>query len=134
MGSGVGVDPQGRSAHPQYPPPPARTTGGKLALLAVSLWPVFYLGVFVLWILNTFLGWGDWTPPGGLVFAGHCTTMLVTLALSGWYIYAVVKHPSLDQTMRLVWILVLFQFNVFAMPVYWYLHVWRAPGEPPGGR
>ncbi len=134
MGSSVGVGPQGRSPYPQYPPPPARTTGGKLALLALSLWPVLYLGVLLLWFLSTFSGWGDWAPPGGFVFGGHCTTMLLSLGLQGWYIYAVVKHPLLDQTMRLVWILVLFQFNVLAMPVYWYLHVWRAPGEQLAGR
>ena len=131
MGGVVRVGQEARSPRPAYPPPPAHTAPGKIALLALTLAPLLYLGVFFLWFLGEFSGWGDWTPRAGIIFSAHCTAILVGVALQAWYTYAAVKNPALDQTMRIVWILVLFQFNMLAMPVYWYRHVWHAPNHQP---
>ena len=131
MSGVVHVGQKAPSPRPAYPPPPAHTAAGKIALLVLTLAPLLYAGVFVLWFLGAFFGWGDWTPRMGIMVSAHCTAMLMGLALTAWYVYAAVKNPALDQSMRIVWILVLFQFNILAMPVYWYRHVWQAPGHLP---
>jgi hypothetical protein len=43
------------------------------------------------------------------------------------YIILAVKNESLDQTMRIVWIVLFATMGVAVNPVYWYLYVWRQP-------
>jgi hypothetical protein len=78
-------------------------------------------------------------PPAvvaGLValFAVHIITMILILALIALYIILALKSDHLDQTTRIVWVLLLYMLNMFVMPVYWYLYIWRAaPANPAGG-
>ena len=58
------------------------------------------------------------------LFAAHMFTILLSLALMPLYIILAVKG-SLDQTMRIVWIILICMMGMFAMPVYWYLYIWR---------
>jgi ATP-dependent Zn protease len=70
-------------------------------------------------------------PPGliGLgfvtLFAVHLITILLMIGLMPLYIILVVKSDRLDQTMRIVWVVLICMLGMFAMPVYWYLYVWR---------
>ena len=63
------------------------------------------------------------------LFAALLITMLLMMGLMPLYIILVVKSDRLDQTMRIVWVVLICMLGIFAMPVYWYLHVWR--NEPP---
>jgi uncharacterized membrane protein YqjE len=70
-------------------------------------------------------------PPGLLglgfvtLFAVHLITILLMIGLMPLYIILVVKSDRLDQTMRIVWVVLICMLGMFAMPVYWYLYVWR---------
>jgi hypothetical protein len=57
----------------------------------------------------------------------HSATMLLMLALMPFYILLAVKNERLDQTMRIVWIVLFCTVGMFANPVYWYLEIWRKP-------
>jgi len=57
----------------------------------------------------------------------HFATILVMMALMPFYIILAVKNEQLDQTMRIVWIILFCMIGVLANPVYWYLQVWRKP-------
>ena len=65
------------------------------------------------------------------LFAAHATTILLIMGLMPLYIILAVKSDRLDQTMRIVWVVLICMLGMFAMPVYWYLYIWR--NEPSSG-
>ena len=60
----------------------------------------------------------------------HFATILVMMALMPFYIVLAVKNEQLDQSMRIIWIVLFCLVGLFANPVYWYLQVWRKPKRP----
>jgi hypothetical protein len=67
--------------------------------------------------------------PIGLVvlFAVHFVTIWLMLGLLVLYIVLAIKREGFDQTTRIVWIILICLMGTLAMPVYWYLYVWRDP-------
>lgn len=66
------------------------------------------------------------------VFALHMLTILLTLALMPLYIVLAVKNEQLDQSMRIVWVVLLCTMGMLVNPVYWYLYIWKkSPAAPP---
>lgn len=65
------------------------------------------------------------------LFAAHLITILLIMGLMPFYIILAVKSTRLDETMRIVWVVLICMLGMFAMPVYWYLYVWR-DAPPPG--
>ena len=63
------------------------------------------------------------------LFMVHLLTILLILALMPFYIILAVKNERLDQTMRIIWIVLLCTLGMLANPVYWFLYVWRKPGS-----
>lgn len=67
-------------------------------------------------------------PIGIVIFFGaHMITILLIMALMPLYIILAVKSDRIDQTMRIVWVVLICMVGMFAMPVYWYLCIWREP-------
>ena len=101
-----------------------------------TAWPLVYMFIFfffALFISGPFMGGG--TPPTGphrayqwfqLLLVLHLGTMLLMAALLAFYIVHVFKNPAIPDK-RTLWAVVLFFGNVIAMPVYWFLYVWREP-------
>jgi hypothetical protein len=69
------------------------------------------------------------------IFVLHLFTILLMIALMPFYIILAVKNELLDQSMRIIWVVLLCTLGLLANPVYWYLYVWRKPGsnEPRNG-
>lgn len=65
-----------------------------------------------------------------LVFVLHMFTILLTFLLMPLYIILAVKNERLDQTMRIVWVVLACTVGVFSNVVYWYLYIWRTPKPP----
>ena len=67
--------------------------------------------------------------PVGVValFGAHIFTIFLIMGLMPLYIILVVKSDRLDQTMRIIWVVLICMLAFFAMPVYWYLYIWREP-------
>jgi hypothetical protein len=59
------------------------------------------------------------------LFGVHMMTILLMVGLMPLYIILAVKDDRLDQTMRIVWIVLFCTMGLLAMPVYWYLNIWR---------
>lgn len=55
----------------------------------------------------------------------HFGTMLLIAALVTFYIVHVFKSSALLGQKQALWAVVLLLGTVIAMPVYWYLYVWR---------
>lgn len=71
-------------------------------------------------------------PIGIVIFFGiHMLTILLIMGLMPLYIILVVKSDRLDQTMRIIWVVLICMVGMFAMPVYWYLNIWRDPPVTP---
>lgn len=66
------------------------------------------------------------------LFIAHMATILLMIALLPLYIVLAIKNVGLDQTMRIVWVVLFCTVGLLAMPVYWYLCVWRATPANPG--
>jgi hypothetical protein len=59
------------------------------------------------------------------LFIVHMLTILWIIALVVFYVLLAVKNDQLDQNMKIVWSLSLCLLTMLAMPVYWYLYVWK---------
>ncbi|MCU1263751.1 MAG: hypothetical protein JWM21_69 [Acidobacteria bacterium] len=113
----------------------------KIWLGIATIWPIVYMFLFVASIFSLFIFSGIHNggppvlgpePPSILfplgfmgLFAVHLLTILGTLALTVFYIIRVFKTESLDQNMKIMWMLLLFFMGMLAQPVFWYLYIWR---------
>lgn len=68
-----------------------------------------------------------------VLMALHMATILLMTAQTPFYIVLAVKNVHLEQTMRIVWIVLFALVSVLASPVYWYLYIWRKPKDAPIG-
>ena len=70
--------------------------------------------------------------PIGIVvlFCAHMITILLTMGLMPLYIILTVKSERHDQTARIIWVVLICMLGMFAMPIYWYLYVWRDAPPP----
>ena len=69
----------------------------------------------------------------GLLTTLHLVTMILMMAQMPFYVVLAVKNERLDQTTRIIWIVILAVMSALAAPVYWYLYIWRKPisNSPP---
>jgi hypothetical protein len=61
----------------------------------------------------------------GALFIAHIFTIFLIMGLMPLYIILAVKSDRLDQTMRIVWVVLICTMGMLAQPVYWYLYIWR---------
>lgn len=106
----------------------------KILLGVGSIWPMIYVFIFIVFIVGmiAFSGAGGGRELGPmfgggfvLIFIIHFFTILLSLALTIFYIIHAVKNTRLDPNMRIVWIVLFFFGGMIAEPVYWYLEIWR---------
>jgi hypothetical protein len=109
----------------------------KLLLGLATLWPFSYLIFFFVTIFSLILfmpsageGESDFFPFLGVILPLHLFTMLSMMALIAFYIVNVFRNDRVEKDKKVLWTIVLFMGNMIAMPVYWYLYIWR---ESPAG-
>lgn len=107
----------------------------KLLLGLATVWPVAYMFLFFVFIFSTILSGGGnpVNPPMEfvLVFVLHLFTMLVIAALTIFYIVNVFRNERVEKDKKVLWAVVLFLGSLIAMPVYWYLYIWKPAPEAP---
>jgi hypothetical protein len=106
----------------------------KVLLGLATLWPFFYLILFFVVIFSTivFMPGPGGEPPGpppliALILPLHLFTMPAVMALMVFYIVNVFRNDRVDKDKKALWAVVLFMGNMIAMPIYWYLYIWREP-------
>lgn len=61
------------------------------------------------------------------VFKLHIVTMVLMVALIASYIVYLFKSGVVPKDKKALWCVVLVAGNMFAMPLFWFFYVWRAP-------
>ena len=68
-------------------------------------------------------------PPGEpqlpQLFIVNVVTYLWLLLMLVFYLTHVFRNNRLARNERVVWAIILPLFNMFIMPVYWYIYIWR---------
>ncbi|HEY0379071.1 MAG TPA: hypothetical protein VGC87_19300 [Pyrinomonadaceae bacterium] len=63
----------------------------------------------------------------GAIFTLQILLWLLTVGLTIFYIVNVFRNDRVVKDKKALWAVVIFMGSVFAMPVYWYLYIWREP-------
>jgi heme/copper-type cytochrome/quinol oxidase subunit 2 len=121
---------------------------GKAIVLGIfTAWPILYMMFFMCVVFGMFVLMSTGGQGGGseppmilwIIFPLHLLTMLEVVVLLVIYILHVFKTDRVPQEQKALWAVVLFLGNAIAMPVYWYLYIWREqnaakPESAPGAQ
>lgn len=109
----------------------------KILLGLATLWPFLYMILFFVFVFSSIFfmrgpAGAEAGPPLFFVvfFALHLFTMLWIMALTIFYMVNVFKNDRVDKDKKVLWAVVIFMGNLIAMPIYWYLYIWK---EAPAG-
>ncbi len=104
----------------------------KILLGLATLWPFLYLILFFLFVFSSILfmpGTGGEESGTNFFFAVfialHLLTMLWIMALTVFYMVNVFRNDRVDKDKKVLWAVVIFMGNMIAMPIYWYLYIWK---------
>ncbi len=94
---------------------------------AVLFYGALFISIFS--AVGSFHGNGPDFPGGWFTFAAILiiTTLVWIIVLLVGYIGHVYRNGQIESTMKLVWAVLIFFGNIFAMPIYWYIYIWRDP-------
>jgi hypothetical protein len=115
----------------------------KLILGLLSVWPIFYMVLFFLFVLGI-MGMSSWmmemdNPEGmmsgisaafGIVIVLHFLTIFTVLGLMAFYIIHAVQNQKLESNMKIMWVVLLCAAGMIVNPIYWYLNIWNEPAGP----
>ena len=102
----------------------------KLLVGFVTAWPPLYMLIFMGTIFaamaGAMAGGPDDSMPAWfqLIFFLHFITILIMFGLLAFYIVYLFKTDTIAQDKKVLWAVVLFFGNAFAMPVFFWLYVW----------
>jgi hypothetical protein len=112
-----------------------------LLVLGATLLPLAHLVFFFVTILVALAG-GLWGESGAAwftaLFVVHFLCIVWIWALLAFYLVFLFRSDAVPKDQKVLWAVVLFFGNMFAMPVFWFLYIWRpvtagvprAPAEP----
>ncbi|HUT29669.1 MAG TPA: hypothetical protein VMX13_07750 [Sedimentisphaerales bacterium] len=112
---------------------------GKVITLGVfTAWPFVYMVLFMCMmfgvVMSSFRGGRSWgaAPAFWIIFPLHLLTMVEIPVLLVIYIVYLFRTSRVAQDKKALWAVVLFLGNVIAMPVFWYLYIWKEGEETRG--
>ncbi len=105
----------------------------KLVLGVATLWPlIYFLGFTVLLfsIFTAIIEGRDGPEMFAVIAPIHIFTILWVFMLTVVYIVDLFRNDRVSGDKKALWAVVIFLGGLVAMPIYWYLYVWReAPGR-----
>lgn len=100
----------------------------KILLAILTAWPLAYMFIFFGFMIIAMTSHNTSIFP--VIFIFHFATILLMFGLITFYIVDVFRNNRVKQDQKALWAVVIFCGNMIAMPVYWYLFIWRDAGEP----
>ncbi|MHB0970999.1 MAG: hypothetical protein ACYC7A_10465 [Thermoanaerobaculia bacterium] len=102
----------------------------KILVAVLTVLPLIYMALF---FVGFFLSMSS-DPGDSVVFdhfpifmVVHFSVILLMFALLIFYVVFLFKTDAVRTDMKALWAVVLFFGGPIAMPVFWYLYVWRSP-------
>lgn len=107
----------------------------KIALGIGTVWPILYMFIFIIFIFSMvlFLPSGETSSTSGppvwffAIFPIHFLTILWIWVLVIIYIVDVFRNDRVPKDKQVLWLIVILLGGIIAMPIYWYLYIWREP-------
>ncbi len=105
----------------------------KILLGIATVWPFAYIILFMLFVFLLIF-----VQPGGdgfgalflLIIPVHMLTIFLAIGMQIFYIVDTFRNERVEKNQQIMWVILLVLLGLLAMPVYWYLNIWR---EVPGG-
>jgi len=99
----------------------------RIALGIATFWPFVYIFIFFAFIISTIAtkNSGQQDARFAYLIVIHFLTMFMMLGLVIVYIVDVFKNNLVNKDQKVLWAVVLFFGGMFAMPVYWYMFLWK---------
>lgn len=118
----------------------------KLLLGIMTVWPLIFIPAFIImmfaymagmiWLGETnasttgLRGADPFTNPVLVVLAIvigilHILTAINEILLFFIYVYHIMNNARLTDGQRISWVLLIIAASIFAMPIYFYLYIWR---------
>jgi hypothetical protein len=103
----------------------------KILLALATIWPFLYMILFMsVFVLSFFLRGNEPGLIWAIIIPLHILTMLWMIGLTVLYIVNVFRNDRVNKDMKVLWAVVLFMGSIIAMPIYWYLYIWRDVTSP----
>jgi len=117
----------------------SRTT--KILLGIAMLWPIFFVGLFILFFLGMAVAGphlgsshGELPPLVPILFGTmvvfYVLTFMGAFALQVIFLVHLFTTDRVQKDTKALWAVLLFLGGPLAMPVYWYFNIWREPAQP----
>lgn len=103
----------------------------KILLALATIWPFLYMILFMGVAVSLIFLRGN--EPGfiwAIIIPLHILTMLWIMGLTVFYMVNVFRNDRVNKDMKVLWAVVLFMGSIIAMPIYWYLYIWRVAPSP----
>lgn len=103
----------------------------KILLALATIWPFLYMILFMGVAVSLIFLRGN--EPGfiwAIIIPLHILTMLWIMGLTVFYMVNVFRNDRVNKDMKVLWAVVLFMGSIIAMPIYWYLYIWRDVTSP----
>ena len=108
----------------------------KLTLGALTVWPAVFslvaniLGFIILYRYFVHHSYQDTIVIFALILAvPSALTVLLAFGLLAYYINHIFKNNRLGKQTGVGWVVALWLGNLGAMPLYWYLYIWKEPAQ-----
>ena len=101
----------------------------KILLAAATIWPLIYMLLFMGFMFASFLSSDEPGALWAIIIPLHLLSMLLIMGLTVFYIVNVFRNDRVNKDMKVLWAVVLFMGSLLAMPIYWYLYIWRDAPE-----
>jgi hypothetical protein len=123
------------------------TRPGKIALGAVTVYPILYMFAFFAFVFGMMFvlpgrqsgpfGGGGGARPDifgyfAVLMVFHFLTILTMFGLLAFYVAHVIRNEAIKNEMKILWAVVVLMAGPLGMCVYWYMNIWKeTPLSPP---
>ncbi len=99
----------------------------KILLGIGSILPIIWLPFFILGVIGITLMPNENIMPFLIIILilGHFIAIFTLIGMMVFYVIKVIQNKSMSTENKVFWCLGLFFGTFIAVPIYWYIHIWR---------
>jgi len=107
----------------------------KIIIGILTIWPILYLLFFMVFFFSSFFflqGHEDGIFLASnfmILFGLHFFTIIMSMGLLVFYVINIFRNDRVKSNQKTLWAVILFMGNMIAMPVYFYLFIWKEPKQ-----